>query len=371
MKRKLASGIMMGTMIASVPMTTVISKAEGSKITMDRIKKEFVEKGKKVDFTDNIGGGLPDGARIEVVKEPDTSVTGITEGEIKIIYKDGEEQTFKVPVEVVTKLENGGVTEKTGSAYEITKYQIKTIKVPLNAPAITNTELENAVITKPSGTKFSFSEIPSTAKAGYYTVKARATFPDNSTQDIEIPVHVQNKDMVEKERREVERHAQGEKTNTEENKQNKKEYKVDKSDIIAKTVVLNGKLSLTDCIRNLPQGSKVKELKVPATNVLGNFTGLVQVTFPDGKVVEVEIPVAVVQANVSNNGNGTLTPAPRTLTPAPIKGEAQKGEMVKTGDSVKKGIIGGVVLGIAVILGGASYFYKKKMTGTTNKGKKK
>ena len=65
---------------------------------------------------------------------------------------------------------------------------------------------------------------------------------------------------------------------------------------IEKEVVKKGEdLDLTDNIKNLPEGSKVKDITEPKidTNVAGEYKGKVEVTFPKGSKRIVEVPVVV------------------------------------------------------------------------------
>ena len=69
-----------------------------------------------------------------------------------------------------------------------------------------------------------------------------------------------------------------------------------KKEDIEKEVVKKGEdLDLTDNIKNLPKGSKVKDITEPKidTNVAGEYKGKVEVTFPNGSKRIVEVPVVV------------------------------------------------------------------------------
>ncbi|MDO4605194.1 MAG: Rib/alpha-like domain-containing protein, partial [Helcococcus sp.] len=75
--------------------------------------------------------------------------------------------------------------------------------------------------------------------------------------------------------------------------------------ILPEIVYKGDKSDLTDNVINLPEGTKVEEIVSIDTNKVGNQTGKVKVTFPDGSSVIVEIP-AVVKDKVAWT---TLTPA--------------------------------------------------------------
>lgn len=72
---------------------------------------------------------------------------------------------------------------------------------------------------------------------------------------------------------------------------------------IKKEVVKKGEeLDLTDNIKNLPEGSKVKDITEPKidTNEPGDYTGKVEVTFPNGSKRIVEVPVVVEKVEETN-----------------------------------------------------------------------
>ena len=76
-----------------------------------------------------------------------------------------------------------------------------------------------------------------------------------------------------------------------------------KASDIEKEVVKKGEeLDLTDNIKNLPEGSTVKDITEPKidTNLVGNYTGKVEVTFPNGSKRIVEVPVEVIDNRKDN-----------------------------------------------------------------------
>lgn len=65
-------------------------------------------------------------------------------------------------------------------------------------------------------------------------------------------------------------------------------------DIIKEEVLYNGKIDLSDNIKNLPDGAKLEDISGPIdTKIPGTYTGKVKVTFEDGSSRIVEVPVVV------------------------------------------------------------------------------
>ena len=65
-------------------------------------------------------------------------------------------------------------------------------------------------------------------------------------------------------------------------------------DIIKEEVLYNGKIDLSDNIKNLPDGAKLEDISEAIdTNTPGSYVGKVKVTFKDGSSRIVEVPVEV------------------------------------------------------------------------------
>lgn len=91
-----------------------------------------------------------------------------------------------------------------------------------------------------------------------------------------------------------------------------------------KTPVKKGTdLDLKDRIKNLPNGAEVKTLVPVDTNKVGEQTGKVEITFPDGSRKEFEIPVTVVGTQADN------------FTPVVDQTPVNKGDKVKLEDRIK------------------------------------
>ena len=139
-----------------------------------------------------------------------------------------------------------------------------------------------------------------TTESGNKVGKAKITFPDGSSKEVEIPVKVV--DVTPKQ------------ADT---------FKPE----IDKTPVKKGdKVDLKDRITNLPQGATVETITPVDTNKVGDQTGKVKITFPDGSTKEVEIPVKVVD---------TQPKQADTFKPEIDKTPVKKGTEVDLKDRIK------------------------------------
>ncbi|MCS4487365.1 Rib/alpha-like domain-containing protein, partial [Staphylococcus americanisciuri] len=114
-----------------------------------------------------------------------------------------------------------------------------------------------------------------TNKPGDYTGKVEVTYPDGSKDTADVPVTVK----------------EAAKTQADENEPK----------VTPEVVEKGGKVDLTDNVdlTKLPEGTTVKDV-TPAgtidTNKPGDYTGKVEVTYPDGSKDTVDVPVTVKEA---------------------------------------------------------------------------
>ena len=228
-----------------------------------------------------LGEGAPEGAKInedtgEIKYTPKEADAG-TDVEIPVVvtYKDGSTDELNAKITVVP-------TEKDADKYEPTveKEEVeKGGKVDLT-DNVTNLDK------LPEGTKVE-DVTPEgaidTNKPGDYTGKIKVTYPDGSSEEVEVPVTVKDTTPGEKDA-------------------DKYEPTVEKEE-----VEKGGKVDLTDNVTNLdklPKGTKVEDVTPEGaidTNKPGDYTGKIKVTYPDGSSEEKDVPVTVKDTTPEDN----------------------------------------------------------------------
>ncbi|UXR78163.1 Rib/alpha-like domain-containing protein [Staphylococcus sp. IVB6227] len=244
-----------------VPVTVKPSQADENDPT---VTPEEVAKGGEVDLKDNVDlTKLPEGTTVKDVTPEGTINTdkpGDYTGKVEVTYPDGSKETVDVPV-----------TVKPSQADE-------------NDPAVTPEVVEkggevdlkdNVDLTKlPEGTKVE-DVTPegtiNTDQPGDYTGKVEVTYPDGSKETVDVPVTVKEK-LTD----------------------------ADKNDptVTPEEVVKGGEVDLKDNVdvTKLPEGTTVKDVTPEGTintDQPGDYTGKVEVTYPDGSKETVDVPVSV------------------------------------------------------------------------------
>ncbi|WP_306345066.1 Rib/alpha-like domain-containing protein, partial [Staphylococcus americanisciuri] len=189
---------------------------------------EVVEKGGKVDLTDNVDlTKLPEGTKVADVTPAgtiDTNKPGDYTGKVEVTYPDGSKDTVDVPVTVKASQADENEPKVTPEVVE------KGGKVDLT---------DNVDLTKlPEGTKVA-DVTPAgtidTNKPGGYTGKVEVTYPDGSKDTVDVPVTVK----------------EAAKTQADENEPK----------VTPEVVEKGGKVDLTDNVdlTKLPEGTTVKD----------------------------------------------------------------------------------------------------------------
>ncbi|UXR76085.1 Ig-like domain-containing protein [Staphylococcus sp. IVB6233] len=262
-----------------VPVKVKPSQADENEPTAT---EEVVEKGGKVDLSDNVDTtDLPEGTTVTDVTPTgtiDTNTPGEYTGIVEVTYPDGSKDTVEVPVKVVDKL-----TDADQNDPKVTEEVVeKGGKVDLSDNVDTTDLPEGTTVTDvtPAGTI-------DTNTPGEYTGTVEVTYPDGSKDTVEVPVKVVDK-----------------LTDADQNDPKVTEEVVEKG----------GEVDLTDNVdtTDLPEGTTVTDV-TPAgtidTNAPGEYTGTVEVTYPDGSKDTVEVPVKVQDT--------TAPDAPKVNTPQP------------------------------------------------------
>ncbi|WEV71186.1 Rib/alpha-like domain-containing protein [Lactobacillus sp. ESL0785] len=203
---------------------------------------------------------LPAGTKYNWSKEPDVSKVGDTTGEVTITYPDGS--TTKVTVVVHVKAAPTDAETNTPSGRDVT------VKVNEKLP-----DADSAIINAkdlPAGTKYNWSKEPDVSKVGDTTGEVTITYPDGSTTKVTVVVHVKAAP-----------------TDAETNTPNGRDV----------TVKVNEKLPDADSAiinaKDLPAGTKYNWSKVPDVSKVGDTTGEITITYPDGSTTKVTVVVHV------------------------------------------------------------------------------
>ena len=196
--------------------------------------------------------GLPEGTTVTWKTRPDVSTPGSHPGVALVHYPDGTEDEVEVPVTVKKQSDTFNPTAKEPNQ------TVRHNEVPDPEKSINTNDL-------PAGTNYSWSEQPDTSKPGSKTGKVLITYPDHSTEEVTVTVNVtpQNDEYT----------PTG----------------------IAQTVD-NGHVPDPETSVNktgLPEGTTVTWKETPVVNTPGSHPGVALVTYPDGTVDEVTVPITV------------------------------------------------------------------------------
>ncbi|WP_123930149.1 Rib/alpha-like domain-containing protein [Corynebacterium choanae] len=260
------------------------------------------------------GDSVPDWATVN----PDGSITvnpgtAVDPGDytvpVKVTYPDGSSETVEVPVKVVVKDQTQAESVDPNYAKDTTVKQGDkgTIAAPTNTPDGTKFAPGDSVpdwaTVNPDG---SITVNPGTAvDPGDYTVPVKVTYPDGSSEIVEVPVRVVVKDQTQAE-------------SVDPNYAKDTTVKQgDKGTIAAPTNTPDGTKfapgdSVPDWATVNPDGSITVN---PGTDVdPGDYTVPVKVTYPDGSVDNVEVPVKVVAKDAQLTDADKYSPQGQDLT---------------------------------------------------------
>ena len=196
--------------------------------------------------------GLPEGTTVTWKTTPDVSTPGSHPGVALVHYPDGTEDEVEVPVTVKKQSDTFNPTAKEPNQ------TVRHNEVPDPEKSINTNDL-------PKGTNYSWSEQPDTSKPGSKTGKVLITYPDKSTEEVTVTVNVTPQ---------------------------KDEYN---PTAIAQEVD-NGHVPDPEASVNktgLPDGTTVTWKTTPDVSTPGSHPTVALVTYPDGTVDEVTVPITV------------------------------------------------------------------------------
>lgn len=149
---------------------------------------------------------------------------------------------------------------------------VKEVKVNLNED-VSPEKLKEGITNLPDNVEVEIKTKADTSKAGKSKATLKLIFSDSSSKEVEVTVNVADQipgSII------------------------KPIPTIKAEDIIKEEVPYNGKINLSDNIKNLPSEAKVEEIsKTIDTKTPGTYIGKVKVTFKDGSSRIVEVPVEV------------------------------------------------------------------------------
>ncbi len=244
----------------------VVEKIDGgivkpiATIKAENIIKEKVSYNGKINLLDNIKN-LPSEAKVEDISETiDTKTPGTYIGKVKVTFKGGSSRIVEIPVEVLAPLSDS--------------YNPSTKEVEVNLNEDVSPEkLKDGITNLPENANVEIKTKADTSKAGQTKAVLKLIFSDSSSKEVEVPIKVVDQipgTIITP----------------------IPTIKVE--DIIKEEVLYNGKIDLSDNIKNLPDGAKLEDISEAIdTNTPGSYVGKVKVTFKDGSSRIVEVPVEV------------------------------------------------------------------------------
>ena len=244
----------------------VIEREDGKLITpiptigAENIIKEKVSYNGKINLLDNIKN-LPSEAKVEDVSDPiNTKTPGKYIGKVKVTFKEGSSRIVEIPVEVLAPLSDS--------------YNPSTKEVEVNLNEDVSPEkLKEGITNLPDNVEVEIKTRADTSKVVKTKAVLKLIFSDTSSKEVEVPVKIIDKisgNIITP------------------------IPTIKAEDIIKEEVPYNGKINLSENIKNLPEGAKIEDIREAIdTKTPGSYVGKVKVTFKDGSSRIVEIPVEV------------------------------------------------------------------------------
>ena len=265
---------------------------------------------------------LPQGTTYDWKTPVDTSTPGETTGTIVVTYPDGTKDEVDVTVNVIDP------------RTDAEKYTAKGQDVQVNKDAAPNAE--DGIQNKndlPQGTTYDWKTPVDTSTPGETTGTVIVTYPDGSKDEVEVKVNV------------IDPRTDAEKYQPE---------------TIPEIIKPGEKPDLSDNVTNpddLPNGTIIKDITPDGTvdtNTPGEYTGTLEITYPDGskEILKVQIIVAQENEPISNGVGNSMSDNngnPQSLQNTP-----------KTGDLTNTGLYTAGALGSLTALFGIIVTKKRK-----------
>ena len=268
---------------------------------------------------------LPDGTKYTWEKTPDVTKPGESTGVIVVTYPDGSKDEVPVTIHVTNPATPTDADKYTPEGQDV---NTKTGVVPNPAEGIKNKS------DLPDGTKYTWEKTPDVTKPGESTGVIVVTYPDGSKDEVTVKVIVNTNNVTP-----------------------------ETQPIHTTPGVLPNS---ADAIKNkdeMPAGTKYTWKEVPNINTVGEHTGVITVTYPDGSSVDLTVKVYVDAVAKENNSNNTAQVITKhvaennekktSATPAQQIKHSEKATLPQTGAKSENtaGILGLAIAAVGSLFG--------------------
>ena len=268
---------------------------------------------------------LPDGTKYTWKDTPDVTTAGDKSATVVVTYPDGSKDEVPVTIHVTNPTTPTDADKYTPEGQDV---NTKTGVVPNPAEGIKNKG------DLPDGTKYTWEKTPDVTKPGESTGVIVVTYPDGSKDEVTVKVIVNTNNVTP-----------------------------ETQPIHTTPGVLPNP---ADAIKNkdeMPAGTKYTWKEVPNVNTVGEHTGVITVTYPDGSSVDLTVKVYVDAVAKENNSNNTAQVITKhvaetnekktSATPAQQIKHSEKATLPQTGAKSENaaGILGLAIAAVGSLFG--------------------
>ena len=268
---------------------------------------------------------LPDGTKYTWKDTPDVTTEGNKPAVVVVTYPDGSKDEVPVTIHVTNPTTPTDADKYTPEGQDV---NTKTGVVPNPAEGIKNKG------DLPDGTKYTWEKTPDVTKPGESTGVIVVTYPDGSKDEVTVKVIVNTNNVTP-----------------------------ETQPIHTTPGVLPNP---ADAIKNkdeMPAGTKYTWKEVPNVNTVGEHTGVITVTYPDGSSVDLTVKVYVDAVAKENNSKNTAQVITKSVaennekktsaTPAQQIKHSEKATLPQTGAKSENtaGILGLAIAAVGSLFG--------------------